>query len=600
MKAKHPERLARAAGKTVHKVTPPAPQQRPGGPPTGQAWSADDVVQLQRRAGNTAVSSVLQRAPAPGPAPPTVTPQSIDAALKSISVASSKTTQVNSLRPWEIFKTLPWNPSDGGKKRLYAALRKAHSALRRANAVLAEARVREAAAAKAGTAGIAGAAGAATTPAAPTAPTRKRKAKPAKAKKKTKRLPTVAEAQAAVSRAEATVTAQTSALKTYVKGKLNTTRNPLIGPQRREKADAAAELRRQTAALRASTKKKRPDTTLVAELTSRRDAAQARVDKAATALSAKLTQLRAEIDAADWGEQQVGQTVAVYEVAGSKATLMDRVEAYATVTEGGFEGFAAKTGGGGPTVPELLAKDATLGPSTRKILALISRFEGGFSAVNTWDIADVTFGMVQWTTGASGHGDLIRALTIMKQAAPDAFADRLIKYGIDVAATGLVITRPDGTVLTGVPAAKALQADAKLVAVLSTAGTDPALQAAQLRAANEIEVRGALSAKVSVRIPATTKSAKPVTLRIPVASMITSEFGVGVLANHTVHGGFPGGDLTRAANAFAASHQLAPADLATWAPTLESDLVRAISKGNDADRIAAMKKELDAAAGSFN
>ncbi|HST83340.1 MAG TPA: hypothetical protein VLL08_16525 [Kineosporiaceae bacterium] len=591
VKAKDPGRQLRSAVKTVRKTTPPAPQQRQPGPSTGQTWSADDVVQLQRRAGNTAVSSVLQRAPGPDPAP--VTPQSIDAALKSISVASSKTTQVNSLRPWEIFKTLPWNPSDGGKKRLYSALRKAHSALRRANVVLAEARVREAAAAKAG-------APAGTAPAAPVPkPAPKRKAKRAKAKK-AKRLPTVAEAQEAVSKAEATVKARTSELKTYVKGKLDTRRNPLIGPQRQEKADAAAELRHQSAALRAATKKKRPDAALVAELTTRRDAAQARVDKAASALSAKLTELRAEIDTADWGEQQVGQTVAVYEVAGSKATLMDRVEAYATVTEGGFEGSAARNAGGGPTVPELLAKDATLGPSTRKILALISRFEGGFSAVNTWDIADVTFGMVQWTTGASGHGDLIKALTIMKQAAPDAFADRLIKYGIDVAPTGLVITRPDGSVLTGVPAAKALQADPKLVAVLSTAGTDPALQAAQLRAANEIEVRGALSTKVSVRIPATTKGGKPVTLRIPVSAMITSEFGVGVLANHTVHGGFPGGDLTRAANAFAAGHHLVPADLATWAPTLESDLVTAISKGNDADRIAAMKKELDTAAGSFN
>ena len=207
--------------------------------------------------------------------------------------------------------------------------------------------------------------------------------------------------------------------------------------------------------------------------------------------------------------------------------------------------------------------------------------------------------MVQWTTGASGRGDLIRALTIMKQAAPAAFADRLTRYGIDVADTGLVLTRPDGTVLTGIPAAKAVQADPKLAAVLSTAGTDPALQAAQLRAANEIEVRGALAARISVTVPAAGEGAKPVVLRIPVSSMITSEFGVGVLANHTVHGGFPGPDLTRAANAFVAGQHLAAAEVTAWAPTLENALVTAISKGNDADRIAAMAKELDRGAGSF-
>jgi hypothetical protein len=182
----------------------------------------------------------------------------------------------------------------------------------------------------------------------------------------------------------------------------------------------------------------------------------------------------------------------------------------------------------------------------------------------------------------------------------DAFADRLTKYGIDVAETGLVLTRPDGTVLTGLPAAKAVQSDPKLSAVLFTAGTDPALQAAELRAANEIEVRGALSARLSVQFPPAAKGGKPVTVRIPVSTLMTSEFGVGVLANHTVHGGFPGGDLTRAANAFVAGHHVAAADVATWSASCEADLIKAISKGNDAERVAVMKKELDSAAGSFH
>ena len=533
---------------------------------------------------------MLQRQFAPDTA---VTPASIDAALKSVTLVSSRTTPVTSLRPWEIFRTLPWNPSDGGKKRLFGALRKAHATLRRARATLAEAVVREEVRATVGTAK-------------PVA-VRPESARPAA--KARKRLPTVAEAQEAVTKAEAAVSARTAGLKAYVKGKLETRRNPLLAPLLAAKAEAAAELRQRTTALRRAAGRRRPDPAAVAELTAARDRAQERVNATTTVVSATVTRLRTEIDAADWGTHQVGQTVAVYEVAGARATLTDRVEAYATVAEGGFEGSASKVGGSGPTVseptvpeptvPELLSRDPTLGPSTRKILALISRFEGSFSAVNTWDVADVTFGMVQWTTGASGRGDLIRALTIMKQAAPAAFADRLTRYGIDVADTGLVLTRPDGTVLTGIPAAKAVQADPKLAAVLSTAGTDPALQAAQLRAANEIEVRGALAARISVTVPAVGEGAKPVVLRVPVSSMITSEFGVGVLANHTVHGGFPGPDLTRAANAFVAGQHLAAAEVATWAPTLENALVTAISKGNDADRIAAMAKELDRGAGSF-
>jgi hypothetical protein len=269
------------------------------------------------------------------------------------------------------------------------------------------------------------------------------------------------------------------------------------------------------------------------------------------------------------------------------------------VTAEGFEGSAVRVGDAGPSVAEQLARDPALGPSTKKILAIISRFEGGFTALNTWDIADVTFGMVQWTTGASGHGDLIKALTIMKRAAPEAFAERLTRYGIDVAPSGVVLTRPDGTVLTGVPAAKALRSDPKLAAVLAAAGTDPALRAAELRAASEIEIAAALTSRLTVAFAAAGKDSKPVTARIPVSALITSEFGVGVLANHTVHGGFPKKELERAASAYVAAAQVQPVDVATWGPRSEPDLIAAITTGIDADRAAVMGAELDAAPGSF-
>jgi hypothetical protein len=412
-------------------------------------------------------------------------------------------------------------------------------------------------------------------------------------------LPTVAQAQDAVAKAQAAITAKTKALKEYVKSKLDSSRNPKTAALRAEKAAAAKELKAAGARLSAAGRRKRPDAAAIANLTGARDAAQNRVTSATNQLTALLAALRAQIDAADWGEQNVDQTTTVYQVGDARATLTNRIDAYATVTGEGFEGSATRVGAAGPSVPELLAKDPTLGPSTKKILAIISRFEGGFSALNTWDVADVTFGMVQWTTGASGHGDLIRALTIMKQAAPDAFAARLNRYGIDVAPTGLVLTRPDGTVLTGVPAAKAVQSDPKLAAVLAAAGADPALQAAELRAANEIEVAGALTSRLSVTFPAAAKGAKPATARIPVSALITSELGVGVLANHTVHGGFPKAELEHAASAYVAAHHVDPGGVGTWGPQSEAALVAAITKGIDADRVAVMRKELNSAPGSF-
>src|SRR5262249_55082036 len=155
----------------------------------------------------------------------------------------------------------------------------------------------------------------------------------------------------------------------------------------------------------------------------------------------------------------------------------------------GLEGKAALAAKGGPTVAELLAKDTTLGASAKRILEIISEFEGQFSSLNTWDIADVTWGMVQWTTGASGKGDLIAALKIVKETEPAAFGERLRKSGLDVADDGIVLTRSDGTVLRGLAAAKALAASAQLSAVLSAAGADPKIQVAQLKASFELEVQ---------------------------------------------------------------------------------------------------------------
>jgi hypothetical protein len=268
------------------------------------------------------------------------------------------------------------------------------------------------------------------------------------------------------------------------------------------------------------------------------------------------------------------------------------------VTAGGFEGKAERTGTGGPTVPELLDKDVTLGVSAKKILAIISAHEGDFTSVNTWDIADVTWGMVQWTTGASGRGDLIRALSIIKATAPTAFESRLAAYGIDVDPDrGIVLTRADGSVLTGVAAARAIQTDGKLSAILAAAGTDPQIQAAELHAANEIEVKGALSRRLSARVGS---GATARTVQVPVSALITSEFGVGVLANHTVHGGFPGGKLQSALTRYLKAHPVADgAKVADWAPNAETDLVNSISTGADAGRIAVMRKQLDTAAGSF-
>ncbi|MFG1605093.1 hypothetical protein [Actinoplanes sp. NPDC049265] len=570
---------SRSTTKPVTAPVRPGPgPDRPGRP--DQLHHADDVLALQRTAGNQATTAAIQaQQPVVQRSPES---DAIRAALDSITVTSS-TVKVDSLQPWVIFETLPWNPHGGGKQRLFAALKGAHKQLGDRKKALAAAEKVEAAVSAAP---------------APPAP-----APPAKTKKKGKKVPTPAEAQKAVAdartaveKAQTAVEAATTALKDYVKSMLDSKYNPKLAEVRAQLARTKSDLAGAENALRLARKAKRP----VDVLTTQREQAKAAVTKAQDQIKSRLAELRAGIDAADWGMTQVDQTRSVYEVDGAKASMHNRVEAYATVTADGHEGKATRNDGKDASVAELLAKDPTIGASTRKILAIISSFEGDFTSVNTWDIADVTFGMVQWTTGKGGDGDLIKALTIMKEAAPAAFARRLTRYGIDVATDGLVVTRADGTVLRGVPAAKAVQGDPKLTAVLSTAGTDPELRTGELRAANEFEVLRPLRTKVTLTVPGTGPDAKPTVVKVPISALITSEFGVGVLANHTVHGGLPLGDLQHAAAAYVAAHPgLDPKQVATWGPQAEDGMVKAISRGGDAKRIKKMREELDTAAGTF-
>jgi hypothetical protein len=320
--------------------------------------------------------------------------------------------------------------------------------------------------------------------------------------------------------------------------------------------------------------------------------AQAAVTAIEQQITARLGELKAEIDSADYTPTSVERTTTTWAVGDARATLYDKVEAYATVTASGLEGKAQLATAGGPTVADLLAKDTTLSASTKRILAIISEFEGQFSSLNTWDIADVTWGMVQWTTGASGKGDLIEALKIVKADDPGAFEQRLRRYGIDVDDNGIVLTRPDGSVLHGLAAAKALQASAQLSAVLSASGADPKIQVAQLKASYELEVRKPLASSVSVTCVDGKKTVR-------VADVVTSEAGVGALTNQTVHGGYPPGTVAAAFSAAAKAAGAKKADgLDGWSADAEQRLIAALRKA-DPERVDVMKKRLDTAPGSF-
>ena len=254
-------------------------------------------------------------------------------------------------------------------------------------------------------------------------------------------------AEAELTKAGAALPTAVAAVKKFIKAHLDSFRNPALADVRRRLAEARkvlAEAQRRVAPAPRRTRRRskgRSTTGLgaaaggAAGVTTpaggTAEARQAVLDAQAAVAAIKkehddkLAELAALVDAADYTRRQVERTTTTYAVGDARATVYDKVEAYATVTASGLEGSAKLASSGGPTVAELLDKDTTLTQSTKDILKIISEFEGKFSSINTWDIADVTYGMVQWTTGASGKGDLIEALKIVKADEPAAFETRL-------------------------------------------------------------------------------------------------------------------------------------------------------------------------------
>lgn len=127
-------------------------------------------------------------------------------------------------------------------------------------------------------------------------------------------------------------------------------------------------------------------------------------------------------------------------------------------------------------------------------------------------------------------------LAAFKKEHPQAFADSLQRYGIDVERTAkgpeLVVREPDGTVLKGADAARRIGTDPKLAGALSAAGAHPDMQDSQLRFA-----KGYLDRQRQQQIDVNGHKVK-------ISDLITSESGNGVLFDRSVHEGLAGARAT--------------------------------------------------------
>jgi len=345
------------------------------------------------------------------------------------------------------------------------------------------------------------------------------------------------------------------------------------------------ELKSLKAKLAAAKKKKKPDAAEIAEVTK--------------AIEARKSAIRDEV--ADLNHGDAGHTddsvfapvetdVTHHDFAfadGEHVKVHDHVVSYATTVSFGVDSE-------GPIdhkqVKDVMAT-AGLSESRRKILQAISGFEGGFDTVNTYDRAKVTWGFVQWTGGSAS--DLTQTLTIIKAQHADAFAKNFQAYGIDVVGDQLVITPPDGSpAIKGDKAADAIMRNPRLAAVLAHAGRNDEVQRGEVQAASQLEVDNALSMKIHF-------DADKKKISTTAAALITSEYGVGLLANTFVHSG--SGAAASAAHAavvgYVSEHPYVAGDEA-WRTGAEAAIVTALA-ARDRDRADSLRKLLDTASGSF-
>jgi hypothetical protein len=79
-----------------------------------------------------------------------------------------------------------------------------------------------------------------------------------------------------------------------------------------------------------------------------------------------------------------------------------------------------------------LFQQCGLSESDSRVLLAVSRLEGGFDSVNTYDTGGVSAGFIQFSTGLKGDGALTEVLQQEGRVAPDAYRRDFFDHGIAV------------------------------------------------------------------------------------------------------------------------------------------------------------------------
>lgn len=161
----------------------------------------------------------------------------------------------------------------------------------------------------------------------------------------------------------------------------------------------------------------------------------------------------------------------------------------------------------------------------------ISRLEGGFESVNTYDTGYLSVGFIQFATLSGGAGSLGSVLKQETKTRPQDFQNDFRQYGIDVNEAGaLVVLDPaTGAELVGNEAVLKIIDDKRLTATFQRAGTiSRAFRVAQIQVAK----KQYYPADLTIRF-----TANGVDYMGKVSEVIKSEAGLATLMDRQVNTG---------------------------------------------------------------
>ncbi|MDX1934584.1 MAG: hypothetical protein SFU56_18450 [Capsulimonadales bacterium] len=138
-----------------------------------------------------------------------------------------------------------------------------------------------------------------------------------------------------------------------------------------------------------------------------------------------------------------------------------------------------------PSERDELFRAAGFTPSEQRIFAAVSKLEGGFETVQTYDTGFVSVGFIQFVTLAEGKHDLSEVLLLFKANRPREYQEDFRRFGIDVQPdrTLTVVDPATGAELTGNAAVLKIIDDKRLTAVFQRAGRRPGFRIAQIKVA---------------------------------------------------------------------------------------------------------------------